>query len=279
MSEKKLEVPKIVDKDLEKGDEVESGDDIFIDQLCEGLETYKKDPRSTFLGALMAGLEIGFSFLVVAVCYSFFIDKIDKDTVPYLAAFVYPLGFVLVILGKSILFTEQTSLLSLPVLSGRRSVGELLRLWGLVISGNLLGGYIIGFIFILVGPSLGVVSEKGMIALAHHVAHYDYIVIFGSAIIAGWLMALLSWILSSIKETIGQIAVIYIITFIIGLSGLHHSIVGNIEVFTGLILSPDISFLTYLTFIVLALFGNAMGGVVFVGILKYGAFITNKKII
>ncbi len=279
MSDDDLKMPKIKDEALDKSEEVENTEDIFIDQLCEGLETYKQDPRSTFLGAFMAGLEIGFSFLVVAICYSFFNGKIESSTIPYLAAFIYPLGFVLVILGKSILFTEQTSLLSLPVLSGRRSIKDLMKLWGIVISGNLLGGYLIGFIFCMVGPSLGVVSKEGMVELANHVSDFEYPVIFGSAILAGWLMALLAWIITSIKETIGEIVVIFIITFIIGLAGFHHSIVGSIEIFVGFILSEEINFLTYLIFVLLALLGNAVGGVVFVGILKYGAFITNKKIV
>ena len=140
-------------------------------------------------------------------------------------------------------------------------------------------GYLIGFIFCMVGPSLGVVSKEGMVELANHVSDFEYPVIFGSAILAGWLMALLAWIITSIKETIGEIVVIFIITFIIGLAGFHHSIVGSIEIFVGFILSEEINFLTYLIFVLLALLGNAVGGVVFVGILKYGAFITNKKIV
>lgn len=257
-------------------EEIETGDDILMEQLCEGMETYRKDLKSTFLAALMAGLEIGFSFIVVAICYTFFAGKIDEKSIPYLAAFVYPLGFVLVILGKSILFTEQTSLLFLPVLSGKKSLMELFRLWGVVILGNLIGGYIIGFIFTLIGPALGVISEEGITSLASHVSHYSNGVIFGSAILAGWLMALLSWIITSITRAIGKIAVIYIITFIIGLSGFHHSIVGSIEVFAGFISSSDIAFFDYLSFVGLALLGNAVGGVVFVAILKYGAFIADK---
>lgn len=266
-------------KDLKKEEEPESKNDILIAQLCEGLETYRRDFRATFIGSLAAGLEIGFSFLVVAICYSFFQDRIDKELIPYLAAFVYPLGFVLVILGKSILFTEQTSLLALPVLSGRKSVGDLSKLWATVIAGNLIGGYLIGSIIVLIGPALGVLTEKGIIGLADHVSHFNAPVIFGSAILAGWLMALLSWIITSIDEVIGKIAIIYIVTFIIGLAGLHHSIVGNIEVFTGLILSEAIGIGIYLKVVALALLGNAVGGVVFVGVLNYGAFVTSKKMV
>jgi formate/nitrite transporter FocA (FNT family) len=51
---------------------------------------------------------------------------------------VYPIGFVLVVLGKSALL-RQTSVLT-SVLNGQRTIWELLRVWGLVILGNLIGG-------------------------------------------------------------------------------------------------------------------------------------------
>ncbi len=71
--------------------------------------------------------------------------------------------------------------------------------------------------------------------------------------------------------------VIYIVTFIIALSGLHHSIVGSIEIFAGMLVSSKITLVDYITFQCTALIGNAVGGVVFVAILKYGAFSANKN--
>ncbi len=102
----------------------------------------------------MAGLEIGFSFLLVAIVFSFFDGKVRHEYIPKLAAFVYPLGFILVVLGKSILFTEQTSLLSLPVINRDQKIKDLVALWGIVISGNLLGGYLIGAFFCLDRPRI-----------------------------------------------------------------------------------------------------------------------------
>jgi formate/nitrite transporter FocA (FNT family) len=41
-------------------------------------------------------------------------------------------GFLFVILGRSELFTEHTTLAVLPVLDGRASLRQLGRLWGLI---------------------------------------------------------------------------------------------------------------------------------------------------
>ncbi len=272
----KHKVDEIVETKAEK-EEIEDQDDILVKQLCEGMDTYRKNRLSTFLSSLMAGLEIGFSFLLVAIVYSLFYGRIDEKLVPYLASFVYPLGFILVVIGKSVLFTEQTSLLFLPVLSRRKTIGDLLSLWGIVVFGNLVGGYLIAFFIVWIGPELGVISYEGIENLAQHVNHFSRLTIFGSSILAGWLMALLSWTITSTESASGKIMIIYMITFIIALAGLHHSIVGSIEVFAGLLTSPKVGVVDYLTFQSTALIGNAIGGVVFVAILKYGAFLANNS--
>jgi formate/nitrite transporter FocA (FNT family) len=259
----KHEVDEIVKTKAKKKD-IEDHDDILVKQLCEGLDAYRKNRLSTFLSSFMAGLEIGFSFLLVAIVYSIFNSEIKDEYIPYLASFVYPLGFILVVLGKSILFTEQTSLLSLPVISGKKTLGD------------LIGGYLIGAFIVWIGPELGVISYQGIENLATHVNHFTRDVILGSSVLAGWLMALLSWIITSTKTASGKILIIYMITFIIAMSGLHHSIVGNIEVFAGFLVSDKITFIDYVTFQSTSLLGNAIGGVVFVAILKYGAFLANN---
>lgn len=270
------QVEEVIETKSEKK-KVEDHDDILVKQLCEGLDTYKKNRLSTFLSSFMAGLEIGFSFLVVVIVYSFLDGKVDKEFIPYMAAFVYPLGFILVVLGKSVLFTEQTSLLSLPVLGGRKTLSDLMALWGIVILGNLVGGYLIGGFLVWIGPELGIISISGITNLAEHVNHFSREVILASSVLAGWLMALLSWIITSTHRATGKILIIYVITFIIALAGLHHSIVGSIEVFAGFLVTDKITIMDYLTFQGTSLFGNALGGVVFVAILKYGAFLANNS--
>lgn len=271
------------EKDLDEimetkvGKEIEDQDDILLKQLGEGLDTYHKNKRSTFLSSMMAGLEIGFSYFLVALVFSQFTEIVGERFIPFVAAFVYPLGFILVVLGRSMLFTEQTSLLSLPVISGRKTLVDLVSLWGIVILGNLVGGYIISLFIVWIGPALNVISLSGIARLAEHVSHYSLGTVLGSSVLAGWLMALLSWIVTSTQSVSGKILVIYIITFIISLAGLHHSIVGNIEVFTGLIGSNTVSVSEYIFFLVTALTGNAFGGVFFVAILKYGVFIANRE--
>ena len=256
-------------------DRQKSQEEILIDQLCEGSETYEQKSSKVLISSFTAGLEIGFSYLLIAIIYTLLEGKFSISTIPYIAAFAYPVGFIMVVLGKSILFTEQTSLLTLPVLHKKRSIKALVKLWGIVITGNMLGGLCMALLIGFIGINMGIISQQSISNIAMHVTHYSTLVIFGSAVLAGWLMALLSWLVTSSNETMSRIFIIYMITAIVGFAGFHHSIVGNIEVLAGLIFSDDISISTYAKFQITALIGNALGGVFFVALLKYKTFTAN----
>lgn len=88
-------------------------------------------------------------------------------------------------------------------------------------------------------------------------------------------MGLLTWLLSSIVNSITRLVLIFMITAIIGLGGFHHSIVGNIEVFGAWLYSDSISFLDYIKFLGLTLSGNGVGGAVVVALFKYRVFQSN----
>lgn len=251
--------------------------EILKQQICEGQEVYKKSTVSILLSSFTAGLEIGFSYLLLATLFFFLQDKVSADTAFKMLSFVYPFGFIMVIVGQSILFTEQTSLLALPVLNKKQSAGNLLKLWSFVIIGNLLGGWAMAGVLVWIGPELQIFDAETVSKIAMHVTDYSMWVILVSAVLAGWLMGLLSWVISSSKDTISRIFIIYMITAVLSFAGLHHSIVGNVEVFAGLLVPSSLTFGDYAAFQGIALLGNAIGGTVFVALLKYRAFVTNIK--
>ncbi len=110
--------------------------------------------------------------------------------------------------------------------------------------------------------------------IAEQIPHYSWTALLGSAIFAGWLMGLLAWLISSTTETISKILLIILVTFVIGVAGLHHCIVGSVEMFTAMLSGNTITFNNYIHFISLAVPGNIIGGAVFVAALKVSH---NKK--
>ncbi len=263
-------------KDLEeKSDKIKSNQgysDILSRVIHEGEGLFKINNKAMFLSAIIAGLEIGFSYVLVCAVYYLFGGVLDEHVVLKLFSVVYPVGFILVILGKSALFTEQTSVLALPVLNGQRSIWELFRVWALVIVGNIIGGMFFAYFIGNLAPKMNLFTTETMVSVGTHVLDYDWWVLLLSAITAGWLMGLLTWLLNSTFNSLTRVLLIFMITGVIGFGGFHHSIVGNIEVFGAFLHSESISISDYLWFLLIALGGNGIGGAVVVGLFKYRIF-------
>lgn len=242
---------------------------ILDEQIEAGLHEFNRSSTGLFISAFAAGLEVGFSILFMGTIYSMFGGSLSTETLHLYLALCYPIGFLFVIIGRSELFTEHTALAILPVLSRSVRIRDLLVLWGIVYAGNLVGGYIFSILISRIGTKVGFIDDHAFEYLAHHMVDYDWSTILLSALLAGWMMGLLGWLVTSSQETISRIFVIILVTFIIGIAGLHHCIVGSIEVFSGFITSDSITFSDYLRFQVWATLGNAIGGAVFVAILKF----------
>lgn len=243
-------------------------DDALQYAIEEGLEQINRPALALLLSAIAAGMIVGFSAMAVAVVLTALAEADASDLIKRIgSAFVYPLGFVVCILSGAQLFTEHTATAFYPVLDRKASIRQLLRLWGIVILGNLIGAVICaGLQF---GATEVVNSRAGFIEIGHHLTKFSSGGLLVSAILAGWLMALGAWLAVSSPRTIAQIAVIYLVTFLIGIGGLHHSIAGSAEMFTAMFLSSEFTPTMAARFISTALLGNLIGGLCLVALLNY----------
>ncbi len=246
---------------------------ILVEQVIDAKETFNRSLGSLFTSAFTAGLEIGISLFVILAAFALLREVIPSHYAMVLASLLYPIGFIIVVIGQSLLFTEQTSLLSLPVLNKIEPLWKLLRLWGIVIAGNIVGGCLFAALMIGLGIHMDLFSVADIDAYAQHVLDFEWWVIFGSSVLAGWMMGVAAWLVTSARDTLSRIVLVTLITGSIGFLGLHHSIVGNIEVFSALLYGNTVSLMSYLWFLVVVLVGNTVGGVVFVAVLKNRTFL------
>lgn len=246
---------------------------ILVEQFIDAKETFGRSLGSLFTSAFTAGLEIGISFFVILSAFALLKDIVPNNYAMVLSSLLYPIGFIIVVIGQSLLFTEQTSLLSLPVLNKIEPLHKLLRLWGIVIAGNVVGGCLFAALMIGLGLNMNLFTVSAIDAYAEHVLGFKWWVIFGSAVLAGWMMGIAAWLVTSARDTISRIVLVTLITGSIGFLGLHHSIVGNIEVFAALMYGSYVTIADYLLFLFVVLAGNTVGGVVFVAVLKNRTFL------
>lgn len=242
--------------------------------LEPGNQELHRPAASLLWSSLASGLVIGFSFVGGAYAASL-ADEAHRH-----AAFaaVYPLGFILVIIARSELFTENTLVPVVPFLErrDRETFRRLLRVWALILIGNLVGAMIFGWALArtpVVEPALH--QHLGRIAAEATSGSFGRILYAG--VFAGWLIALLGWLLASTHSTGAQIALIWICTAPIAALRFRHSIAGSVEAFyraasgaagwgemLGRVIVPSV-------------IGNAIGGVLLVALLNYGQVASERE--
>lgn len=267
-NERQQEDQKYVPVIVKRNDEARRHpDDTLQLAVKEGAEQLRRRTLSLALSSVAAGLMLGFTAMSVAVTAKF-AGQFEMPLLTRVAtAIVYPLGFVMCVLSGTQLFTEHTATAVYPVLDRRASIVRLLRLWVIVIAGNLIGAATSAVLLNVADPV--VQAREGYLEIARHLVEFETWPLLVSSVLAGWLMAEGAWLLLGTGHASGQILCVYIVTFLIGIGGLHHSIAGSVEMFAALMIGTEYSVAQAARFIALALLGNLIGGSMFVAVLNY----------
>jgi formate/nitrite transporter FocA (FNT family) len=231
----------------------------------EGLMELDRPTSALFWSGLAAGLSMGFSFLAEGLLRS---HLPEADWRPLVAKLGYSVGFAIVIIGSQQLFTENTLTPVLPLLARRTKecLRNVLRLWGAVLIANLLGA----LLFALSLGRLAVVepSVHGALGdIAHEAMQFDVPVTLLHAVYAGWLIALMVWMLPAVKG--GRLGVVVLMTYLIGIGGFAHVIAGASEVFYAAIRGESSWREALFGYLAPTLVGNILGGVTLVTALNH----------
>jgi formate-nitrite transporter family protein len=243
--------------------------EILEHEITEGLREIERPTTGLLISGVSAGLDVSLSVFLIAVVMTLTRRELNPVFAQILSAAMYSVGFIVVILGRSELFTEHTTRAVYPVLHRRASISRLLRLWGLIYVANLAGTAAFARLISIVGPALGVVDVSLFGQIAKQVVDHPAWVILLSGALAGWLMGLVSWLVSAARDTTSQILIVGIITWSIGIAHLHHAIVGSVEVLAGIFAHQGVGLADYVRFLLWTTFGNTAGGVLFVALFKY----------
>jgi len=230
-----------------------------------GEEEMARPPLSLWWSGVAAGLSISFSLLAQAV-----IDLRTPDAVwaPLAIAAGYPVGFLMVLLGRQQLFTESTITMVLPVMAepSRASFAALARSWSIILAANL-AGTLIAALFCSWTPVLSPEVRDAMLAVSRHAMDKDWAVFFFEAITAGFLMAALVWLLPGSGSH--PFPVIFLMTYLIAISGSAHIVAGSIEAFMLVVNGQMGAWHAFAGFALPALLGNIVGGTVLFAVLSH----------
>src|SRR3954471_8494371 len=242
-----------------------SGKVVYAAIMKEADEELARSSSALFWSGLAAGLSMGFSLVAEAVLRRHLPDTDWRILVTKLG---YSFGFLIVILGRQQLFTENTLTPILPLMRRKdlHTLCDVGRLWAVILVGKLLGALALGFVAAR-PPSFEHEVRHEFLAMGHVAMQHGFGVVVLKGIFAGWLIALLVWMLPYAESA--HFWVILAITWLVGVGHFNHIIAGAVEVFT-LAWHGDKPWLQVLGNNLLpTLIGNILGGVTLVAALNH----------
>lgn len=208
-----------------------SAEEIYTQVATNARQELKRSTTSLGISGFGGGAFMGLSALGPAIVIAMLGQGgLAQSALAWLvASMFYPVGFIVVIIGRSQLFTENTLYPVALVLAEKREILNTLRLWAVVLPANIAGT-----LAFAVMPSftpafdpavVNAMSELGLRAIAHPPA-----TIFWSGVIGGWMIALAAWLVSGSHSITGSVMVIWMLTFIVGLGNFAHCVASSCEI-------------------------------------------------
>jgi formate/nitrite transporter FocA (FNT family) len=255
-------------KDLQRP----SAEDIYEQVATNARQELERSTTSLALSGFGAGAFMGLSALGTAIGLALL------EGSPHARLFsrmFYPLGFIVVIIGRSQLFTENTLYPVALVLKEKRQVWNTMRLWAVVLPTNVFGALAFAMLATqtsAIEPSfVNTMAELGAKAISHPAS-----TVFWSGVIAGWMIALAAWLVSASHSITGSVMVIWMLTYVVGLGDFAHCIASSCEIMTT-VLTHQAPWLAYFQWFGPAVLGNIFGGICLVTILEYGQVIYGSE--
>ena len=231
----------------------------------QGQEELHRPLISLGTAGVAAGVVMGLSVLAEALLKS---HLPDTDWSPLVERLGYSLGFLVVIMSRLQLFTENTITAVLPICAypTRLNFLAVARLWSVVLGGNVVGTLVFSA-FIRFSGALLPQDFAAFVAVCQGLLEVSPARALAGGVVAGFLIACLVWVAPIVQAA--EFWMVLVVTYIISLGGFSHVIVGSAEAwFLVLWGSPGAGHAIAL-YVLPALCGNIIGGTGLFTLLAY----------
>jgi formate/nitrite transporter FocA (FNT family) len=239
--------------------------EIFEAAVANAREEIKRSVRTLIFSGIAGGITMGLTGLGVASVRALIGDGGWQQLV---SCVIYPVGFITVIIGRAQLFTENTLYPVVLVLDKRRYLAATLRLWAVVFASNVFGALLFALLMMKTSAVRPEIISQ-LLRLGIEAAHGSASQLFWSGVIGGWLIALTAWTVTASHWTIGQLVMVWLLTFVVGVGKFAHCIATSTAILS-VVVSGGMPLMGYLRWIIPATLGNIFGGVFLVSLLNYG---------
>jgi formate/nitrite transporter FocA (FNT family) len=230
-----------------------------------GEEELARPAVSLFWSGVAAGFSMSFSLIAQAALQ---INLPQRAWTPLIVAAGYPAGFLLVVLSRQQLFTENTITAVLPLLKSftALNVGRVIRLWSVVFAANMAGA-LVAALFYGFTPALSLELHDGMLEISRALLSNNSKEMFFRSIPAGFLIAAMVWLIPNADTA--RFHMVGLLTYLIAIGGFTHIVVGSVEAFLLIFIGELAIAQFFRQFMVPVLVGNIIGGTVLFALISY----------
>lgn len=263
-------------QDAQKNLERPSAQDIYEQVANNARQELGRSSISLAISGLAGGIFMGLSAMGNAIAIALLSPAGALPTMAtlFIGKLFYPLGFIVVILGRSQLFTENTLYPVALVLAEKNHFWNTMRLWAVVLPFNVLGALAFAALATLTG-ALSPTVVQSLAQLGLDAANHPAATIFWSGVMGGWIIATVAWLVSGSHSITGSVMIIWMLTFVVGLGNFAHCIAASGEVLAA-ILTGRAPWIAFPAWFLPAVAGNICGGVGMVTLLEYGQVIVGN---
>lgn len=222
----------------------------------DGLDELHRPTRSLIFSGIIAGIMISFSFFANAVLAALLPASPWTDII---AKWGYTLGFIIVILGRMQLFTENTITTVVPILKPFtwKTLFKCSKLWAIVLGSNLIGTTLAA-LYLCNAMAIDAPFTIAMTEISNHVLHFSALENLVRGIPSGILIASLVWMIPSARGF--SLFLIALVTYFIALGDFTHIVVGSTELAYAVLNGNADLFHYFFIFLIPTGLGNIIGG-------------------
>jgi formate transporter len=237
--------------------------------------------RDMLIRGILAGAFLGYATSLVFVVLS-------QGLPPIVGAILFPVGFVILVLLGLELVTGNFALLPAGVMAGTVRFKMLLRNWGWVYLGNMIGSVLYAALFYLaitnwhtgsggaVADLLKQAAQKKTLAYVA-LGYSGWATAMVKAILCNWMVTIGALMGLASRSTMGKIAAMWLPIMTFFALGFEHSVVNMFLIPSGMMLGAPISTFQWLFWNLLPVtIGNILAGSLLTGMALYATYPTEE---
>ena len=257
--------------------------DLVSNMLAAGETKAALSIKDLLIRGFLSGALLGFAT-------SLALTATAQTNTALVGAFVFPVGFVMIVLLGFELVTGSFAVTTLAAVDGRKPWSQVASNLAWVFLANLIGSIAYGLLLHVVLTDMGTVVPGGIAAKIVSIAEAKttgyaahgfagLVTVFVKAILCNWMVCLGVVMAMTSHSTVGKIVAMWLPVLTFFAQGFEHSVVNMFMIPTGMLLGAEVSFSDWWLWNQIPVtLGNFAGGFLFTGLFLYWTYRPAKSV-